>query len=143
VLVTATVCPVTTPVVATTVATDVLLLLHVPPPGVSPSGVVYPEHTVFVPVIAVGNGFTVNTALSKQPVGKIYVIVSRPAVTPVATPVPDIIVALPLLAIHVPPAVASVRGVVSPTHTWRLPFITPGSGFTVTVAVTIQPVPSV
>ena len=37
--------------------------------------------------------------------------------------------------LHVPPAVASVKVVVNPVHTLNVPFITPGAGDTVTVAV--------
>ena len=37
----------------------------------------------------------------------------------------------------------SVNAVVSPTHTSSVPLIVPGTGFTVTTAVTIQPVPNV
>ena len=71
VVATATVWPVTTPVVNPTVATAVLLLVQLPPPGVSPRFVVDPEQTVLIPVIAVGNGLTVTIAVVKQPVGKI------------------------------------------------------------------------
>jgi hypothetical protein len=53
--------PVTMPVVPT-VATDVLLLLHVPPPEPT-SVVVAPTHTELVPVIP-GSGFTVTTAVA-------------------------------------------------------------------------------
>jgi hypothetical protein len=67
VLVVATIPPVTTPVVKPTVAIPVALLLHVPPPA-SLNVVVNPEHTVSVPSIAVGNGFTVTTAVMIQPV---------------------------------------------------------------------------
>ena len=66
VLVTSTTLPVTTPVDAPTVATVVLLLLHVPPPVASESVVVRPEHTVLVPFITKGSGFTVATAFAAQ-----------------------------------------------------------------------------
>ena len=52
--------PVTTPVEDTTVAIPVLPLVHVPPPA-SLKVVVNPAHTVPVPVMDVGNGFTVTT----------------------------------------------------------------------------------
>ena len=44
---------------ASTVAADGLLLLHVPPAGVLPRLVVYPIHTLGTPVIAVGIVLTV------------------------------------------------------------------------------------
>jgi hypothetical protein len=49
------------------VATDVLDDDHVPPVVASINVVVIPEHTVRIPTIAVGNGFTVNTAVVWQP----------------------------------------------------------------------------
>lgn len=134
VLVTNTVSPVTMPVVEPTIAIVVLLLLHVPPPT-SLNDVVEPEHTVSVPSIAVGKGSTVNTAVIRQPVDKVYVTVSNPGVTPFAMPVPPPIVALPLLSVHVPPVAASLKFVVDPTHTDKIPFIAPGNALTVTIAV--------
>ena len=130
VLVVATTPPVTTPVDSPTVAIPVALLLHVPPPVPSVSVVVNPEHTVRVPLIAVGNGFTVTMAVCIQPVASVYVIVAVPPDPPVTMPV-EPTVALPVL-LHVPPLVASVSAVVSPTHTFIVPVIAAGSGFTVT-----------
>ena len=60
--------PVTSPVEDPMLAIPALLLLHVPPPVRSVNCVVSPAHTVIVPVIAVGNGFTVTTAVMIQPV---------------------------------------------------------------------------
>ncbi len=51
--------PYTIPVVWSIVATARLLLLHVPPPVLLPSGVVLPVHTDVLPVIAPGSGVTV------------------------------------------------------------------------------------
>ncbi len=51
--------PFITPVVALTVATAILALVHVPPPGLLANVVVAPSQTEAVPVIAAGNGFTV------------------------------------------------------------------------------------
>ena len=59
--------PVTIPVDDPTVALP-LLLLHVPPAGVEFNVVVRPTQTFNVPVIAVGFGFTVTTAVLIQPV---------------------------------------------------------------------------
>jgi hypothetical protein len=60
-----------------------------------------------------------------------------PAVTPVATPVPEPIVATDVaLLVQVPPAVASVNVVVTPEHTLDAPDIADGSAFTVAVLVT-------
>jgi hypothetical protein len=53
--------PVTIP--PTTVATVVIVLLHVPPPVASVSAVVAPWHTVAVPVIVAGSAPTVTTVV--------------------------------------------------------------------------------
>ena len=51
-------------------------------------------------------------------------------------------VALPLLAVQVPPP-ASVSAVVSPIHTESAPVIGDGNGLTVTMVMAIQPVEAV
>ena len=55
-----------------------------------------------------------------------------PVATPVSAPVPTPIVAIAgRLLSHVPPGVASVRILVEPTHTLKLPAIGAGNGLTV------------
>ena len=63
--------PVTIPVLAPTDAVPVLLLLHVPPVVAELSVVTAPVHTVDAPDIAAGNGLTVTTAITRQPVGSV------------------------------------------------------------------------
>ena len=62
--------PVTTPVLASTVATPVLLDVHTPPVVALLNAVVEPTHTSVVPLIAAttGNGvtFMVVTALAEE-----------------------------------------------------------------------------
>jgi len=66
-------------------------------------------------------------------------MVAVPAATPVTVP-PVEIVAIPvLLLLHVPPAVASVRVELAPTHACRVPPIAAGIGSTVNVAKALQP----
>ena len=125
------------------IAIVVLLLVHVPPAGVEFSVVVNPTQTASVPVIVVGLGFTVTIAVLIHPVLSMYVIIDVPAVTPVTIPVDDPTVALPLLLLHVPPAGVEFNVVVKPTQTLKTPVIAVGFGFTVTMAVLIQPVLSV
>jgi hypothetical protein len=60
--------PVTTPVPAPTVALDVLLLVHVPPPGLLLSVVVLPTHTAAVPLIDDGAVVTETIFVAAQPV---------------------------------------------------------------------------
>ena len=62
--------PVTIPVNDPIEATLGVLLLQVPPPGLSLSDVVKPEHKVPTPLIATGKEFTVTTEVVIQPVGK-------------------------------------------------------------------------
>ena len=57
---------VTTPVDPTTVATAVLLLVHVPPPVASASVLVPGFPIKVVPVIAAGATFTVAVVVTKQ-----------------------------------------------------------------------------
>jgi hypothetical protein len=59
--------PLTTPVELPTVATAVLLLLHVPPPVAHESVVEPPAQALVVPVIAAGTEFTVRTAVDRHP----------------------------------------------------------------------------
>ena len=61
--------PVTTPVVAPTLAMAALLLLHVAPGVVVLNVVVLPTHTFGVPLIGPGNGFTVSTVVVVHPLG--------------------------------------------------------------------------
>lgn len=60
--------PVTTPVDEPMVATEVLLLLQVPPGVTSARVMVEPAQTAEGPVIVAGNGLTVSTAVLIQPV---------------------------------------------------------------------------
>ena len=57
---------VTTPVLLTTVATEVVLLLHVPPVVVSVSVVLDPIHSPVVPPMAAGPAVTVKLWIIRQ-----------------------------------------------------------------------------
>ena len=61
--------PVTIPLLIPTVATDVLLLVHVPPAVGSLIDMVAPTQTAVGPVIVPGSGFTVTVIVAAQPVG--------------------------------------------------------------------------
>ena len=130
--------PVTTPEDEPTVAVEVLLLLQEPPETDSIKVVVRPAHTVVVPVIAAGTAFTVIAVVRVQPEPIEYEIVAVPVPIPVTTPVPEPMVPTAvLLLVHVPPAVASLKVVVSPTHAVVVPVMAE-IGPTVTVLVTLQ-----
>lgn len=98
-----------------TVATPVLLLLHVPPGVVLLNVVVCPIHTVAVPVIVFGSGLTVTVLVSEQDVGSVYTMFDVPGVNPVSIPEPIEIVAVAgVVLVHVPPAGIPVSVVVLP-----------------------------
>jgi hypothetical protein len=60
---------------------------------------------------------------------------------PLTKPVEEPTVAIPGMAlIQTPPVLVSVSVVVDPAHSNKVPDIRPGTGFTVTVVVTMQPV---
>jgi len=63
--------PVTMPEPEPAVATAVLLLVHTPNGEASASAVVEDTQTLVMPVIAAGNGLTVNTEVVIQPVGSV------------------------------------------------------------------------
>ena len=131
--------PVTIPV-PPTVATAVLLLVHVPPPVASVSAAVPPRQMLTAPVGMIGDAaFTVTIVVALQPVEAMQVIVAVPVATPVTMPDVAPIVAtdvLLLLQLPVPNVLLSV--VVPPAHTVLVPEMV-GSGVTVTIAVTKQP----
>lgn len=61
--------PVTIPELMPIVAIVVAVLVQVPPPTASVSGVVAPIHTVIIPVMAAGTGLTVTVSTAAQPDG--------------------------------------------------------------------------
>ena len=67
-----------------------------------------------------------------------------PAATPVTRPVVEFTVAWAIaLLVHVPPAVASLKAEVKPTHTFEVPVMAEGVVLTVIRVVAIQPVGNV
>ena len=144
--------PVATPVLLM-VAMVLLLLSQLPPVVVLLNVTLAPTHTADGPVMVpaeVGEPtFTTWVAVSvPQLLVTVYIIVSKPALMPPVTPV-DSTTALPLVALHVPPAMPLlVKGMPEPIQTLPLPEITPasGNGLTVTLrvaAVAPQPVVTV
>lgn len=111
-------------------ATDVLPLSHVPPALLLLSVTVLPWQTTNGPAVLFGSGFTTTVALRRQPVDMVYVMSALPADKPLTSPVAftPAVPGAPLL--HTPPGVALSSCVVPLTHTWVLPLIDAGSGFT-------------
>jgi hypothetical protein len=137
--------PVTMPV-APTVAMAAALLLHIPPGDASETLTELPGHTPDEPEIvpATGDGFVVNTLVAMQPVGSVYVIFVVPGATPVTTPETGSMVATEVEpALHEPPIVASLTVADAAWQTLAGPDIAAGNGFTVTMAVVLQPVDKV
>lgn len=134
---------VTTPRLTSIVATNVLVLVHVPPPVVSVNVDVNPAQIVVLPLIAGGSGLTVTVAIAPHPVPAVRVITAVPPATPVTTPVPASIVATAVFPLLQVPAVASVNAEAKPGQTTRLPEIDEGVGFTVTVMFVLHPVSNV
>lgn len=141
--------PATTPLVVT-VPFAGFVLLHVPPPvPLADNDVVAPTQTTGVPLMVPGvaNGLTVTicvAATAPQPFVTVYEIVVVPPEIPATTPLVDTVPTVVFVLLHVPPPVPLADSVVvAPTHTVGLPLIVPGeaNGFTVTVAVALQPEP--
>jgi hypothetical protein len=103
------------------------------------SVVVAPVHTLFIPVIAAGSGFTVTTIELAQPVPSVYVIVDVPVVNAVATPDEFIVTTLVFDELHVPPLVLLLYVAVLLSHINVGPLTAAGRGFTVITLVVAQP----
>lgn len=130
--------PVTMPEAGSTVATEVLLLLHVPPATASARVDVPPdEQSVVVPVIVPAEGAPLMVTdivalLMPQLLLTRYEIVTVPADTPLTTP-KELTVAIELLLLlHAPPLTASASVVVPPTQAEGVPVIVPAEGVVVT-----------
>ena len=132
--------PVTTPD-ELTLATDVLLLLHVPVVTALLNVIFCPEQTDDAPDIIPGAEITVIVAVAGIPQPVEYVIVAVPALPPVTFPVEFTVATDVLLLLHVPPVTASVNAVDRPEHTENNPTIDTGAAMTVTVFVTSVPQP--
>jgi hypothetical protein len=127
--------PETTPA-GLTVATAGVLVLHVPPAGVTVSVVVvaWQNDTAVVGLIVVGVANTVIVSRSKQP-ARPYEITAVPAATPVTTPAATVALAGVLL-LHVPPGAEAVSGIVLPIQTELAgPLIVADGGLMTTVNV--------
>jgi len=120
------------------------LLVHTPPGVALDKVVVNPTHIPRLPVIAAGPAFTVTIVVVKQPLPSAYVIVDVPGLTPVTTPVPEIVATAGVELLHAPKDVELLSVMELPTHTAvPPPVMAVGREFTVTTAVVIQPVDAV
>jgi hypothetical protein len=129
--------PVTLPK-ASTIATVISPLLHVPN-GVASDKVIPADVQVMVPpIIGAGGAFTVIIVVTAHPVPAVNVIMVVPGVTPVTSPLDEIVATDGVLLLQVP-EMELVSRIVSPWHTCDGPPMAGGNGFTVTAAVAEQP----
>ena len=113
-----------------------------PPVVASPSTSVPPAQIVLLPVIAAGVATTVTVLAAEQPVDSVYRIFVTPTVMPVAIPVAEPIVAIPvILLLHTPPPEAA-SVIELPKHMLLLPVMGAGAGSTVTDIVASTPLTS-
>ena len=110
--------PITEPEAEPIVATEVLLLTHVPPVvAISDNVMNEPVQTLPAPEMGLGVISTVTTTVLTTP-DTVYEIVTVPGATPETIPELTPTVALDVLPlVHAPPGDASVSVVVDPTHT--------------------------
>ena len=125
-------------------ATAGLLLLQVPPELLSVSAIVCPTHTCVGPIIANGSGLTVTVVVAEHP-ARVYVITALhgPGDPPQIPEIRLMVAHEELLLLQVPPMGLSLNVAVNPAHKVVVPLIGAGVRLTVTVAVTVHPVPSV
>ena len=95
-------------------------------------------------VTVAGSAFMVRLIEAIQPVGSVYVIPVTPPDTPVAMPVAEPIVAMPVLPLlHNPPTDVVARDVALPAQINAVPVMGAGNGLTTTGIVATHPVPNV
>ena len=133
--------PVTTPDVASTVATVVLSELHTPPGAKSTIFAVEPAQSVVAPEIVPSLGiemteiFSVAEALPQE-FDAVYEAVAVPTVIAITTPVAELMAAtVGSLIDHTPPKVSSVNAVTEPVHMVEEPLIGPALARAKTVSV--------
>ena len=138
--------PVTLPE-PSTVPTDKVTLLQIPPVVASVKIVFEPAQTIGVPAMvpALGVGLTVTTCVAAavpQLLVTVYDIVVVPVAMPLTTPEVPTVPVDGLTLLHAPPVAASVKAVLAPVQTVGVPEIVPAFGrpFTVTTCVAVQPV---
>ena len=123
------------------VATDVALLVQVPPVAELASRVVPPVHNARLPVTG-GVEITVTKVVAMQPVLNVYETATVPGVIPETVPDAFTVATERSPLVHVPlvPMLASV--VVNPVQVLPMPVLGE-SGFTVVVLFVLQPVGNV
>ena len=113
-----------------TVATEVVLLLHVPPAVASVNWDEELAQIVVLPEIAAGAANTVTVLVTHnapQLFRIVYVMAEVPTATPVSTPESEPIVATATVAeLHMPALAISDSCIVDPLHTVAGPVIGPG-----------------
>lgn len=122
------------------VATEVLLLVHVPPLVALVSVVVDPVHNTEGPVMPAGLVMTLIVIWLVQPPGAMYLITEVPGEMPPTIPDGVMLATSVLLLVHAPPVPGAMSGDVLPTHTDSGPVMAPAAALTVTSLVEVHPV---
>jgi hypothetical protein len=65
-----------------------------------------------------------------------------PADTPVTIPAPPAVATTPVAELHTPPVDVSLNVAVAPAHILAVPVIPAGIALTVSIVVTVQPLPN-
>ena len=121
------------------VATEVAVLLQMPPLVASVSNVADPSHKEKLPSIAVGCVFTVTVAVAAQlPI--VYDTVEVPVLILLAVTVPPVLIVATVVVtlLHTPPPVASVSVIELPWQMGVLPLMAAGKVVTVAICVATQ-----
>jgi hypothetical protein len=120
------------------VATDVLVLLHIPLIAASVKVDVVPEHINVGPDIADGVAYTVTDVPTSAPHPVENDIEVVPWLTPVTLPLPSTVATDVVVLLHTPLPARSVRLVIDPSQTLVVPDFADGAAVTVTVLVAVD-----
>ena len=134
---------VNTPVAPLIVATEVLLLLKVPPVVPLASVTDVPVHSEVGPVVAAGVDGAESTVSERVATAEpqllltVYDTVTTPVATPVSVPVAEMVAVAVLLLRQVPPLTALAKVMAAPRQTLVAPVMVPAdaAGLTVTTLV--------
>ena len=109
----------------------VLVNVQIPPATVSTKELCDPTQTDEGPTMLLGRAFTVTTVVARQPVKRVYTMVTVSAAMPVTVPSGAMVAVAGFTPDQVPPAVVSVSEIVAPMQTGVLPFMAAGKALTV------------
>lgn len=128
--------------VAVTVATEILLLVHTPPPIVELKVAVPSVQILGVDAIMSGvSSMLTDVVAMQEPIA--YVIRAMPGAIPVITPLLETLATVASEEVHTPPFIVLLKGAVFPVQICPFPVMGEGAGAIVIVAVVMHPPESV